>query len=201
MSRPLGSFLKENAVLIAGVALPLMLVILFTVARTLPAKNVPDPQYKAVYAVQSYYYAGYNYSYKINDEGKLEVTLNAPARNVPPYTDSDIPSDAQKAKIYLFDGAKNKTEEIEVDLPKLEKDGKSIKIPVAKFDTLTLASGEAPDGYKFRDESYTNSSLLTELFTYRSRRIPRAIVKDGREIAIETQNYGNFVFIGWVTKE
>ena len=29
MSRPLGTFLKENAVLVAGIALPLMLVVLF----------------------------------------------------------------------------------------------------------------------------------------------------------------------------
>ncbi len=201
MSRPLGQFLKENAVLVAGVALPLMLVVLFTFARALPAKNVADPQYRAVYAVQSYYYAGYNYAYKINDDGKLEVTMNAPARNAPPYTDSDIPADAQKAKLYLFDGAKNKTEEVELDLPKMDKDTKSVKIPVKEFDTLTLASGEAPDGYKFREESYSGSSLITEIFTYRNHRTPRAIVKDGRAIPLENQAYGNFTFIGWVTKE
>lgn len=201
MSRPLGSFLKENAVLVAGVALPLMLVILFTFARVLPAKAVADPQYRAVYAVQAYYYGGYNYSYKIKDDGKLEVTLNAPPRNAPPYNDSDIPTNAQKAKLYLFDGAKNKTEEIELDLPKLDKNSKSAVVPVPRFDTLTLASGDAPDGYKFQDERYSNSSLLTELFTYRSRRTPPSLVKDGRQIPLENKAYGNFTFIGWVTKE
>ncbi len=195
MSRPLGTFLKENAVLVAGIALPLMLVVLFTVARAIPEKNVPDPQYRAVYAVQSYY-SGYTYNFKIDDDGKLDVTFNAPPQDNS-YTDPN----QQKAKVFIFDGAKNKTEEAELDLPTMDKGTKSVKIPVTKFDTLTLASGEAPDGYKFRDESYSGSSLITELFTYRNRRIPRAIVKEGREIPLENQSYGNFTFIGWVTKE
>lgn len=195
MSRPLGSFLKENAVLIAGVALPLMLVILFTVARALPTKNVPDPQYKAVYALQPYY-GSFNYTFKIKDDGKLDVTLNIPA-NPNNYVDNTT----QKTQLVIFDGANNKTQTIDVDMPAHDKEQKSVPIAVKEFDNLTLASGDAPDGYKFRDESYSGSSLLTELFTYRSRHIPRAIVKDGREIPLSPQTYGNFVFIGWVTKE
>jgi hypothetical protein len=195
MSRPLGSFLKENAVLIAGIALPLMLVILFTFARALPAKNVPDPQYKAVYALQPYY-GGFSYAFKIKDDGKLDVTFNTPD-NPNNYVDNTT----QKAQIFIFDGAKNKTQTIDLDLPARDKEKKSVPIAVKEFDTLTLASGDAPDGYKFREESYSGSSLITEIFTYRSRHIPRAIVKEGREIPLENQNYGNFVFIGWVTKE
>ena len=74
MSRSFSTILKENSVLAAGIALPVLLILLFTIARLIPERSVPAPQYKPVYATQDY---PAPFKFEVKD-GKLAVSYKKP---------------------------------------------------------------------------------------------------------------------------
>ena len=53
---PEGYFLKDNLALIAGICLPVLLVLFFWIAMAIPKMTVPDPQYDLVYTADHYDY-------------------------------------------------------------------------------------------------------------------------------------------------
>lgn len=195
MSRPIGALLKEHAVLVAGIALPLLLIIAFGLARTIPESTVEDPKYRAVFATQPYYYYD-SFAYNV-ENGKLKVTYKAPKENY------KGPQKIQP-KIYIFDGATQKTETITLEVPKNAKSTSETSVPLKEFDTLKLTADEtSPDGYIFQPQSYGRGSFITDVFSYNSRSTPAALAKEGRLISIlplrNTYN-GDVRFIGWVTE-
>lgn len=192
MSRPIGEILKENAVLVAGIALPVLLILLFTIARVIPAETVDPPTYKVVYAVKSY---PHNFDFKVTD-GKLNTTYTPPKEN--------YGGDGRKTVIYIYNPVSDSLETETLEVPDA-KEGQTVQVPVKKFDTIKLsADTKAPDGYEFKHNEYSNTSLVTEIFSSRSRYKPDRIEKDGRSISLRTENnntYNNVTFIGWVVPE
>lgn len=195
MSRPIGALLKEHAVLAAGIALPVLLVILFALARALPESTVEDPKYRAVFASQPYYYYD-SFAYNVV-EGKLKVTYKAPKE---PYQGQQ----KIQPKIFIFDGATQKTEIITLEIPKNASSTSETSVAVKEFESLKLTSGEtAPDGYIFQPHSYSRGSFITDVFTYNNRSTPAALAKNGRLISIlplRNTYSGDVRFIGWVTE-
>jgi hypothetical protein len=193
MSRPIGALLKEHAVLIAGIALPVLLILLFGLARVVPSTTVPDPAHEAVFAVQPYY-GGYTFAIK---DGKLQVTYTAPK-------DTYTTTGAQKPKIVIYNGATDTSRTITLEAPKLSEGQTSETFSLKEFENLKVSDqGTAPDGYEFRRESWNGSSVVTEIFSYNRRHRPNALVKDGRIIPVNVlkdQYYGDITFIGWVTQ-
>lgn len=197
MSRSSGKFIQDNAFLIAGLVLPFLLIILFAIARILPAETVPDPQYKALYALQPYYGSG-AFVFDVTGEGKLSIEFK---RNPSP---SGYPPDVrlEETTLYLFDGAKNEVKSFDLQPPKPSEENPEQTYTVSDLTNLTLRSGDAPDGYTYRPEGYSRSSLITDIFSYNSHQIPAAIIKNGRAIPLKKDTrYGNLTFIGWVTAE
>lgn len=195
MSRPIGALLKEHAVLVAGIALPLLLIIAFGLARTIPQSTVEDPKYRAVFVSQPYYYYD-SFAYNV-ENGKLKVTYKAPKENYPNR-------DKVQPKIYIYDGATHKSETITLQVPAKANSTTEISVVVKKFDNLKLTSGEtAPDGYTFQPQSYGRGSFITDVFSYNSRSTPAALAKEGRLVSIlplRNTYSGDVRFIGWVTE-
>ncbi len=196
---PLMRILKENHVLVAGILLPLLLVGLLILAKYFPFHVVPDPTFRAVYAISPYSAYG-GFSYKVTDEGKLDITFVPPEAN-------RIPASSMKARLYLFTPATGALEDFALDPPTLKEQEETVSIPSPeKFLSLKL-SGQvtAPDGYRYEDRGYSHSSLLTEVLSFhrRSRGPLRVVVKDSRVIPLPkpTDFYGQTVFIGWVVEE
>ena len=194
MSRPIGALLKEHAVLAAGIALPVLLILLFAIARAVPSSTVPDPVFDAVFATQNYY-GGYSFAVK---DGKLEATYTAPPK------DAYQPPKTEAPKIIIYRSSTGKADTITLTKPELSDNQKSAVVSVKEFDTLKLSDkAEAPDGYTFRPQGWrSNSSVVTEIFSYNSRQTPNSLEKDGRLITIDPlkdRYYGDVTFIGWVT--
>lgn len=196
MSRPFGNWIKENLVLVAGVSLPVLLILFFMLAKVIPEKAVADPKHKAVIALQSYN-SGYNFSFKVKD-GKLNVTYTAPK-------DVYDNGSREESKILIYDGATGEAESITLEIPENAIAGKAVDIKLPRLDKLTLSNSEtAPDGYMFQREGYRNSSFVAEIFSYNNRRTPHSLTKDGRIITIaplKDRYYGDVNFIGWVMEE
>lgn len=197
---PLMRILKENHVLVAGILLPLLLVGLLTLAKSFPFHVVPDPTFRAVYAINPYNGYG-NFVYKVTDEGKLDVTFVSPKTS----RQHGIPTGNAKGRIYVFTPATGALEDTSLDVPTLKEDEEKLSIPLEKLSSLKL-SGQvtAPDGYRYEDRGYSHSSFLTEVLSFHSRSGPmQVVVKESRIIPIPkpTDFYGETVFIGWVVEE
>lgn len=197
MSRPFASLIKENLVLIAGLILPVLLILVFTLARALPEKAVASPEYKAVYAQQSWD-SGYTYVFDIKNDGKLSISYKAPSPS-----SYDSKPEGRNATLYIFDAANDDLKTITIERPTLKKGQTSAPVKVSELEDLKLIKDtKAPDGYIFQEESWKRSSLVTEIFSYNNNRTPNALYKDGRIIPLRMNDnsYGSFSFIGWVAK-
>src|SRR5690242_2735343 len=68
----LGKFVKENLVLLAGIALPVVMMIGFLVASSLPQTLANPPQYDLVFFTDDY---------SSNSNGNLKTTVNLVVKN------------------------------------------------------------------------------------------------------------------------
>ncbi len=200
---PLMRILKENHVLVAGILLPLFLVLLLTFAKYFPFHAVPDPTFRAVYAINPYIAYG-NFVYKVTNEGKLDITFVSPKAN---RQAGNIPTGNVKGRIYVFTPSTGALEDVALALPTLKEEEEKVSISSPeKFLSLKL-SGQvtAPDGYRYEDRGYSHSSLLTDVLSFHSRSHGplQVVVKDSRIIPLPkpTDFYGETVFIGWVVEE
>ncbi|MDY0028886.1 MAG: hypothetical protein RBR86_02975 [Pseudobdellovibrionaceae bacterium] len=200
----LSEIIKENRVLIAGLLMPLALIILFTYAKTIPDMTVPDPTYKAVYAAQTWGGLG-QITFKVDDNGKVAAS----------FTATSTPSGYDKlptGHIFIYDPKTMTTDrkdiEISTDLLKDAQDTPQTRTKDTNLDViknLTLSKSDtAPDGYRFETYHYRNRNLISDIFMSGSRNNGPALLKDNRVIRIDLPNntyYYDLIFLGWVTKE
>ena len=182
-------FIKENIALVAGISLPVLLVIVFWIATAIPNMTVADPGYDMIYSVDDY---DYNSALKGRvrldvEDGKLRAVFHSDSgqqyRNTP--------------RIFYFDVSSGSTHEMTLDIPGDLQDGQLLESPEASLYTLSKKS-IAPDGYHF-DDSY--SSRRGFLFLGDGYRYRGTIRKDGRavKIPVHGEHYrGDLRFIGWV---
>jgi hypothetical protein len=184
-------FLKDNMALVAGISLPMVLVIIFWIATVIPKLTVADPGYDMIYTADNYdYNAQLSGSVRLDvKDGKLRAQFHSNAgqqyRNTP--------------RIFYFDVSSGSTHEISLDIPGDLQDGQLLNVPEASPYTLSKKS-IAPDGYSF-DGSYSSHSGF--LFFGSGYRYRGTIRKEGRAVKIPThgnQYQGNLRFLGWVVK-
>ncbi|HRK98050.1 MAG TPA: hypothetical protein PLE43_06195 [Alphaproteobacteria bacterium] len=190
------AFIKENRVLVAGITLPLLLVGLLAYAKTLPGKNVPDPQYKLVYTSQTW-----------NGQGKIYFDIDNNGILTTEFKKADNPSQNNqqvKASIYIYSPKTSTTDTIEIKVSdedaKLEKTTLSVpEMNGVKFSSKTIS----PDGYVFEPYHYKNHTLITDIFISSSRNYGPNLNKDGRYISLPQANpyYGNIEFLGWIIED
>ena len=182
-------FLKDNLALIAGICLPVLLVLFFWIAMAIPKMTVPDPQYDLVYTADFY-----DYNAQVHGAVRLEVrdgTLRATFHSDERHTYRSTP------RIFYFDVSAGSIHEISVDIPGDLQDGQVLDIPEAAQYKLSKES-LAPDGYSF-DANYRGGHGF--FFFDGGYRYRGTIAKDGRAVKIPThgnQYQGNLRFLGWV---
>jgi hypothetical protein len=181
------SFLRENFVLIAGLALPIILTLMFITAANLkqPLKN--PPAYPLIYA--THYYNTSFYGFNVTDKGELEFTFTPPKddiRYAPP-------------RVYTYNPV-TKIEE-EIKLPSFENDKKFKQI--IPYPKKLSGNAESPDGWRFEyDYEYSEGNLMTYMFGGGSRYGSRNVLKkDYHRVPVSDRRHENGHFIAWVLPE
>ncbi len=186
-------WIKENPTLAAGIGLPLVLIVLFSLAATIPRMLVEPPTYDVLF------YAD-NYSAKPDAEVKLSVEGGQLKAQ---YRKQDNQYGSYVHAIYRYSAKTGTTRQIDIIPPGSgAKEWQDFSIKGAS--DLTLDSNlTAPDGYTF--ESYRNGSggeLASMFFMGSHYHRGPLIAKSGRTISIHPSNdtyYGyNVHFLGWV---
>jgi len=191
------SFLKRHGFLIAGVALPILVVVLFVLARTLPRLWVEDPRYGVVYGVRS----SYGTRARPVDcdlavvDGRLRVR----------WVKLENSSYQDPPRLYRLQPASGVVEELPLpepeDVASLEG---TLDLFVAGLEGFRLdRSPRSPDGYEFDESAGGGSGLLSELLVDRSRRARSVIRKGGRVIVLPRTDesgygYAPVQFLGWL---
>jgi len=201
----LGRFIKDNAVLIAGIVLPVVLVAGFMILSHIPKSLLDPPQYDFLLVVQSYdqqQHLGYNLAFEVRD-GRL--TGKATPRDGNNYSKS------QRASLFRYKADGNVFEELVFELPEnLDELEKPLTFPIAEVQNLKLDKrAQSPDGYTFEYLGYRGGGgLLGELFGSRRRYESSCVLKKDSAYfdlpaPISKLNYysQNLFFIGWVIDE
>lgn len=189
--------LKENHVLVAGILLPLLLVGLLGLAKSFPFHVVPDPTFRAVYAMNSY--GGIQkFTYNVTDQGKLEISFLSPKHeNAYNY---GIPT----GRIFIFTPSTGQLEDTALAVPTVKEGQEKTPVDSEKFAKYKL-SGQvtAPDGYMYENKGSPRSSLITDVLSFHGHGPLYTLTKDGRQISLPnpTNLYGELIFIGWIIDE
>jgi hypothetical protein len=188
---PGSNFVKDNLALVVGIALPVLLVIVFGIATVIPKITVPDPQYDMIYTTDNYDYSSQikgTVHFDVKDN-KLRATFrdnqNQSYRNIP--------------RIYYFDVSKGSIREMTLDVPGDLKDGQELEIEEAENYKLSKES-LSPDGYRY-DNRYRGHGDFFFMggsgYSYGG-----SIRKESRAVKIPAhdgpRSYGSMRFMGWV---
>lgn len=197
----LGTVIKENRVFVAGVTLPLILILLFTLAKYIPLTD--PPQYKAVFWTKSWSQKG-SLSFTVTNDHALHVTYTKNkdfvANTNTNYNGGDVTAD-----IFVFDPVtKTTTKETIIKLSDDDTNNDTKNIELPKLSTLKISANVvSPDGYSFEPSNYRNSSLLTEVFSGRRYYGP-SLSKNEQRIRL-TDPQGSYLnnaeFIGWIIED
>src|SRR5260221_5340092 len=190
-------FLKRHGFLIAGVALPLLVVLGFLLGRTRPRLWVADPRFDLLSVVRHGNEprpGTIDRSLSVVD-GHVRVRWTRLAENA--YF--------QPAHLYRFHAASGAVEEISLpESPGEVKLEAPVDGAVPGFDGFRVVAGPAaPDGYAFETRSNGGSGIFGEVFGHGYRPPQAAIGKGGRVILLprtEGELYGSWPveFLGWL---
>ena len=190
------SWIKENLVLVIGLALPLLLIVLFFVATVIPKMVSTPPQYEVLFSVQGYGYQNkpdYTVDFKVKNQ-QLMVKVKK--------TDSKDNYYNSK-KLMAYDAKTEVMREIAIDASQLS-DGAEMLLEETKNMTIDAAM-VAPDGYVMENQHYGNNGLIGGIFGGGGRNNGYRLKKGSVGYKINNmQNnyyYDQLHFIGWVVKK
>lgn len=197
-------FIKENLVLVSGIALPVLLVAGFFVLTHVPKAMLEPPQHDFLLAAYRYDYQqppGNHLSFDVKG-GRLVATVTPPG-------DSGSHVYRQHASIFRYSSRENRFSEIAFELPEeLDEIEDPAEFPVSEVAELELDKrAQSPDGYTFEFLGYrSRGGLLGEIFGMGRRHDNQYVLKknsayfDLPKPTPDGYYYGeNLRFIGWVT--
>jgi len=167
-------FLKENAVLAAGVALPLALMLLFLIAGAVTRATVADPQYDMVFAVDYTLYPPWQIGL---EENALTIRYDPagirPGSCAPPWP-----------QLYLFDHKTMTVEPLSINYNHIVNG--IVQDPVIEKLNAHILSAEntSPDGYQLAHDYYYGGGLFSELFDFGNDRNTGILRKQSRTIPL-----------------
>lgn len=199
-SSPMRAFIKEHFVLIAGITLPLALIVLFSLARMVTDVAVAPPQYKAVYAqLDNSTYANGRFNYQVGPDGKLSVTWTGPQ----PYAGQQAqPPVMVRSYVMIFDPVTGTQNKFPFEVADSVKPG-TVTVTSPQMPPIEITAGTvAPDGYTYDNgnTNYHRNGLFNDIFgggsSYYDARY--RIGKNGKSFMLPLQDrYSQFDFIGW----
>jgi len=196
-----GRFLRDNAFVVAAVALPVVVAVFFLLASVVPQWTVPAPTYDLVLRAARPYDAAQSrvvVDFAVRD-GRVEATLR-PAPNS---------GYAQPWALLLFDHETMTAREIPLELPAtMPADAEPETVAIeALADWHVSPQAAAPDGYQLQTRTSSGSGLVGDLFGMGRYRQRAALVNRGRIVPIDLPSpyqdpYQSPVYaVGWVLDE
>jgi hypothetical protein len=191
-----GRFLRDNAFLVAAVALPLVVVVFFVLSTTIPRWTVPPPRYDLLVRTRSWDQTGPRIAvdFMVQD-GKLQAMVRPLPVNTGPM----------RSTLWLFDHQEMNAREVPIALPEKLADGEDSRtIVIDDFGgRRVLAQIKAPDGYEFQTRSGNSPGIVGDLFGMRRYTQTAGLVNRGRLIPIDLPSiqYEYPEFVGWLIDE
>ena len=191
-------FIKENPSLAAGIGLPVLLLILFSLAAFIPQWLVVPPKYDLLFS--KIIYNDCNFKNAMIDFHTIDNHIEAKYK----YPEVDNNSCGKTRKLYRFFVKNLSSQEIAFDAPAKQK-SKDLEWTIFKIkevESLKISSNSiAPDGYKFYRDGYDDRGIFPIFFGNHSY-YGSYIIKGGRKIELnhssEDYSYDNIEFLGWI---
>lgn len=194
-------FIRENPALAAGIGLPVLLMLLFSLAVAIPAYTVPAPQYDALFKSTKYQAnAVGNYVFSVSNGQLQAMEVPLPQRT---------PGSFEVTTFYRYSAATNSLQEIDMPVLNLQpSDSLTPRLP-QNVDLPGVAgmyidtSSIAPDGYSFvSPDEYRSGGGLFFSRSYRNQLI---LNKNSRNVTVKAFNRSynayNMKFVGWLIPE
>jgi hypothetical protein len=188
------SFWRNNAFLVAAVALPVVVVAFFLLATAIPRWTVPPPSYDLVLRVEKPYQQPrpqVSVEFKGND-GRLEAIVR------PIQKDQYV----QPWALFRFDHETLNLQEIPVRIPEsLSADSAPQTIVVdALAGRRFLDQVKAPDGYSLRTDAYHGGAgLMGDLFGMHGYDQTVALVNRGRVVSLPLPTPTGYQYVSSVS--
>ena len=200
------NFFKDNFVLIVGLTLPVLLMIGFMVASTLPRAMGEPPEYDMVFSVNDYHHGAGGIPVTVIFVVKDGV-LRAQYTQLKPHANGHY-YNSHWRKLYLYEAATQKVRELPFgfpdDMDKIE--GKKEEIVDATRGMKLDTSVQSPDGYELSHGRYRRGGLFGEFFWGWCGSGNYMFLKKGASaVKLSTGDdnnqfyYGNVEFVGWIT--
>jgi hypothetical protein len=186
--------LRDNAALVAGILLPVLVVILFLLSSWVPRLFVDPPQYDFLYSEDNSYYGNSSpWRYNISLDAQNHLLVKAFSAKPDVYTPG--------ARLFLFEHADGNVREISLPAPESSEGGEEgIVVEVPEFRNQFIDPNRiSPDGYSLVDNTRGSRGLFG-LF-YSGGRRSLAITKNGAvyEAAQGGEQYWYGArLIGWI---
>jgi hypothetical protein len=197
---PARRLLRDNAVLVAAFALPLVVVGFFLLATVIPRWVVPPPAHDLLLRSNRTYDGSriaISVEFQVRD-GRVEATV----RPVTANTYSSLPA------LWLFDHKTMTIRQVPLDLPDQMSEGEAPRTIVvgALAGRRVVAQSQAPDGYEIRTrESSGGSGLIGDIFGMRRYETRVSLVCRGRVIRVPVPPPAEYqtpmYAVGWVVDE
>lgn len=186
--------LRENAALVAGIVLPVIVVILFLLSSWIPKLLVDPAQYDFLYVEDGNYYGS-------PSPWRHEVTLDAQNHLLVKAFVAKPDVYAPGARLFLFEHEYGNVREITLPAPARTEGGEEgIVVEIPEFRNQFIdPSRIAPDGYALVDNTRSSRGLLGLFYSRNGRGL--AISKNGAvfEAAEGGGQYGYGArLIGWI---
>jgi hypothetical protein len=192
-----GRFVRQNAFLVAAVALPLVVVVFFLLAAAIPRWTVPPPAYDLVLRGTSYDQPAPRVSLEFDvRDGRVQATVRVAAPNTYP----------SRATLFLFDHETLKVTRIQVDVPDMKESDppRTFVVPILAKRRV-IATTTAPDGYELKTSSGGGTGIVGDLFGMRRYDRGVSLANRGRVLSLALpppfEYYSPVYALGWVTDD
>ena len=179
---------KQNILLIAGIAIPVFVVVIFAVVALIPMMG-EKPQFDCLFSTGYAYSSPYTFKVK---KGKLYIS----------YYLRDRRYNSPTPRLYRYIAATQNIIEIPLDIEDFEDDQvKSRSKIVEEVADLNLDPSKiSPDGFQLGKPSRSRGSTFPLLFSSRSH-YDSYIWKKGSRVKLPLdENAYNTHFLAWVNK-
>ncbi len=192
----MNAFLKDNIAIVAAIALPLILALLFGLSTLMTRVTVTDPKYDFL-ITDDYYESNSSFLINVVNE-KLVVSYRAPQKDANgSYLYNNTP------RLWRVHVPEMQVEQIALPEP-ANKSAVNLKIPgITDVKVVNLQPG--PDGYTYSNSYSYGNNLMTEIFNAdRGDHYRSAIFKEGRAVPFrigDGRSYYNMQFVGWIVED
>jgi len=199
MRQGAGRFLRDNAFLVAAMALPALVVLLFVVASAVPRWTVPPPAYDLLLRAGGPYDVSLPHlavDFSVVD-GRVEATVRA------------LKSDAfpQLASLFLFEHDTFNVREIRFELPLDLKEGDPARKIVIDMPggRRVMPQAKAPDGYEMDTRTQRGGGLVGDIFGMNRYGQENVLVSRGRLVPLNLPSPYRYQLpvsvVGWLANE